>query len=248
MFTRERWAVRLIVVGLLGLLASLPATAGVQVSPTGLFLDKSQRVSVLTLTNRQTQSVHYQVQAYQWDQVEGEDRLEESRELLISPPIFSIEPGAKQTVRVAVRRAFPVDQEASYRVILRELPNTDNDGGQLALQMALAISIPVFLKPDDKDTHADMQWQASIDEATQSLLLTAENRGGKHQKVTRLTLTDGEDEPLGTPKQQLVYLLPGTTRQWYFPMESMVGLEPGATINIRAVSGRQNFDASVLLE
>ena len=75
----------------------------------------------------------------------GEERLTPTRDLLVSPAVFTLPQNGSQLVRVALRGA-PADptRELSYRLILQEVPQPANPDFS-GLQVALRLSIPVFV-------------------------------------------------------------------------------------------------------
>ena len=57
-----------------------------------------------------------------WEQVGGEERLSPTRDVLVSPAVFTIPANGSQIVRVALRRPPDAERELSYRLILTEVP------------------------------------------------------------------------------------------------------------------------------
>lgn len=218
--------------------------AGVHVSPTILNLNESKPVEAFTLTNQGDKDTAFEVRLYRWGITDNQDDLEPSRDLLVSPPVFSIAPGESQTVRVAMLSDVAQTSEASYRAIFRELPSASQAGPVIGLNVALQISIPVFVTPSTT-APAELHWQARINNLGQ-LVLAAENRGGRHSKFTSLQAADGDGAPLAEPWQGLKYALPGTRREWEL---APVGTLPaGAPAIITTRTGRHAQEVRVPLE
>src|SRR5690606_27632881 len=97
---------------------------------------------------------HAQVRVYRWTQVDGQDVLEATRDLAISPPMLEVASGGEQLVRVVRLGPAPAATEASYRVVVDELPVAAvdaADGGE-GLRFVLRYSIPVFVASQAGDT------------------------------------------------------------------------------------------------
>ena len=72
----------------------------VEVSPVMLELPAGAASTVLTVANRGTQRAAIQVRGFEWKQSPTEDPLSPTGALLISPPLFELEPGETQVVRL----------------------------------------------------------------------------------------------------------------------------------------------------
>ena len=84
-------------------LPSMPAHAGsFSISPIRLDLSAGARTAALTVRN-DAQEVLVQAEMMLWEQVDGEDRLTPTRDLLVSPAVFTLPPKGSQLVRVALR-------------------------------------------------------------------------------------------------------------------------------------------------
>lgn len=105
---------------LLGSAASV--ASGLQVEPVRLTLMRAQPITVFTVRNTGEQPVVLQVQAVAWAQRGDEELYTPTRELLATPPIFTLAPGAVQTLRVGLRRAPDPQRELAYRLYLQEVP------------------------------------------------------------------------------------------------------------------------------
>lgn len=238
------WKMARLALAVLVLLCAGPALAQVHVGPTLLSLDEKPAVGALTLTNRGDKSTTFEARMFRWDITDNQDNLEPTRALLVSPPVFTLAAGDSQTVRVALMEAFPQQTEASYRVIFRELPSAGQEGPVIGLQVALQISIPVFVLPT-KAAPAKLHWQAYVNER-EGLVIVAENRGGRHFKLTRLSPETGRGGSLAEPWQGLFYLLPGSRRQWQFAPTT--ALQTGDPVVLSIRTGRDEREVRVHLE
>lgn len=119
------------------------------VTPLRIFMQPRDRAVALTLTNESSSPLHLQAELMQWQQdAQGQDQLEATEDLILSPPVIELAPHARQVVRLA--RLVPADMEKqlSYRLIVREMPETANDASSgLQIPISLALSLPVFITP-----------------------------------------------------------------------------------------------------
>jgi fimbrial chaperone protein len=224
--------------------ASAASYAGsISVSPVRIDLSTAQRSVALNVHNDGDQSAVVQTQLMSWTQAQNEDRLEPTNDVIASPPIFTIGPGASQIVRVALRRAPDAARETPYRILLNEVPGPPQPGFTGA-QFALKISLPIFVAAAAA-TSPLLQWSA-VRGADGGVSLALVNAGAKHIQIQRIELAG----PAGEADAKfagLLYVLPGQRRS------VTLKPEPGRTIangriRIKAQTDAGPLDADVLLE
>lgn len=173
--------------GLLGL-ALIAATASAVaasfgLSPLALSIAPGELSGSVVVTNTGTDAVAVQARPYTWTQ-DGVEARADTRDLVLSPPIFRLPPGEQQLVRVASRAAPPVDTERAYRLVFSEVPPQREAGS--GFRITIAMDIPVFIQPL-KPSAADVAW--TIEPATTRLV--ARNNGGSHLRLRDVTILDG---------------------------------------------------------
>jgi fimbrial chaperone protein len=191
----------------------LPVGAAVagsfNVSPVRVELSAQERTQALTVRNDGSEPSVVQVRLYAWSQDSGQDILQPTNELLVSPPVFTVQPGRSQLLRIALRGTPAADRQLCYRAVLEEVPAQGRAGGP-ALQVALRISLPVFVEPA-VDTAPRIDWNARL--ADGKLLVSAHNGGNGHIQLGDFTLSDSTGQAVAQ-QQQVSYILPGQTRSW----------------------------------
>jgi len=204
---------------LLSLLASaavfglppMPAHAGsFSISPIRLDLSVATRSAALTVRNDEREAL-VQAEVMLWEQVDGEDRLTPTRDLLVSPAVFTLPPNGSQLVRVALRTPpVGVTRERSFRLLLQEVPQAASPDSS-GLQIALRLSVPVFVANESASGPA-IAWSAAA--SGHELVLTAQNSGDAHARIHRFSVAPvvGDDAPLVQPVGS--YILPGQARSW----------------------------------
>ncbi|HEX7817203.1 molecular chaperone [Dyella sp.] len=204
------------VIGLLASLALASGTAaasGLQVSPVQLTLQASQNADGLWLSNTTADPLHAQVRVFKWTQEGGEDKLEPSRDLVISPPMVQLAGNDHQLVR-AIRVGAPPaagQPEASYRVIIDELPvGTD---GKKGLQFVLRYSVPIYVEPaGGAATSSQLQWSMRSD--GDHAVLEVKNSGTAHAQLSAISFTDKAGHRTEINSGLFGYVLPGATVHW----------------------------------
>ena len=139
-------AMSLFAFGALALPGGAQATS-LQAMPVLIEMPTGTATSTVTVRNVGKASFDVQTRIYRWGQKNGEDVLEETDDVVTSPPITTLKPGSTYAVRIVRLDGKPVNNEQAYRVLVDQLPDEDKTrGGTVALVMRH--SIPVFVTPD----------------------------------------------------------------------------------------------------
>lgn len=201
---------------LIGVLALLAAVAGTsnagsfQVNPVRATLSVSQKVSALTVRNTGSEAAVIQMEIAAWSQQNGEDIYLSTRDLLATPPIFTVPAGGSQIVRVGLRRAPDPARELTYRLFLQEVPPPPKPGFQ-GLQVALRIGVPVFVVPAE-EPRQDLVW--NLHRTPEGKIeVSLANQGNVHIQVANFRLLGADGADLGT-QHIASYVLPGQSRHW----------------------------------
>lgn len=183
-----------------------PAWAGsYTVNPVQISLPDDERAASLTIKNSDSAPVSIQVQTLAWSQVDGQDHYAPTNNLIASPPIFTIAPGASQLLRIGVKDR---SLGRAYRVILEEIPPQKPPQGQV--QVTLRLNLPLYLLPHGI-AKADVSWRAWRD-LTGQLFVEGRNAGTLHKQVTELDVVHGASNEVLT--KQMGVVLPGSARVW----------------------------------
>jgi fimbrial chaperone protein len=211
--------------------ARLLGAGAFRVAPVRIDLSIRHPHSTLEVSNLGDQRVTLQVGTFVWQVDQGADRLQDTDDILVNPPIFTLDPGSRQLLRLGLREWMPGDTEKPYRIILEEVPPTRLEALH-GIQTLLRISIPLFVQPA-AGVHPQLVWSANRS-TDGSLVLSVENVGKQHTRVRRFSVSaEGHPEPdfvMPTP----TYLLPGTKRLW--------------TINGTRIAGASELDVQAQTE
>jgi len=208
---------------LLGLLMAFwdvcAVAAAVDVNPVRLEIRRAGESTELHIRNEDSIPVSMDVTAMRWSQsVDGEDRLAETDEILAVPPIFTIEPGGQQIVRVAFLGAIDTDREQTFRLLVTELAPPAGPQGA-AVSMRLQISLPIFVAAPGQTIGPKIQLAATR-QSESGTFVTLHNAGRSHVKLKSVSVvgSEGTLPAEGQPAVGLArYLLPGTTMEFFIP-------------------------------
>lgn len=181
-----------------------------QVTPVKLTLTRQKPVGVLHIRNSGTQPTVVQVEVKVWSQGDGNDSYAAAPDVLATPPIVRLAPGAVQVIRVGLRHPAAGTEERAYRVFLREVPPPPQPGFK-GLRMALEISLPMFVPPATPGK-PELQWHLSP-AAGGKLRISVTNRGTVHAHLNQLALQGADASALPMP-ESVIYVLAGATRSW----------------------------------
>lgn len=189
---------------------SVQAQAGsFRVSPLRVTLSAAQPITALTVYNEGDQPAVIQAQALAWSQDNGNDVYTASKEILLTPPIFTVPAKSSQILRLGLRRPADQQRELTYRLYLQEVPPPPAPGF-IGLTTAVRLGVPVFLMPASGAT-PQLRWQATL--APQGALISLTNTGNAHVKIASFTLST-PDTRVSTTQQVAQYVLPGQTQRW----------------------------------
>jgi fimbrial chaperone protein len=218
-----------------------PAIASTfNISPIRAQLAAGHRTEALTIINADDNPVVVQVRVVSWSQKNGTEQLQDTRELLATPPVLQIPANGQQIVRVALRRDPDPAQELTYRVIFEEVPQAapkDFTG----LRVALHLSIPVFVAPAHGKPSAQLAWESRWLPNGQ-LEVAATNNGSGHMQITDFEAQfPGSLMPLRGVTSK--YVLPGSRMSWTLTPPADATRQ--GAIPIRGHSDQGEFSADV---
>ena len=212
------------------------------VNPVRITLSATQTVAAVTIRNTGTEPTVVQLETSSWNQHEGQDVLTSTNEVLATPPILTVPPGASRIIRVGLRRPADPQHELTYRLFLREVPPPEPIAQ--GLRVALLLSLPVFVVPP-RMPEAQIQWHA-VRTRDGSIRLHARNTGLSHVQLGELQITAAGGGPALATRAMAEYLLPDNDREWTVAAKSVPPAGTALLISSQADIGR--LQANVTLE
>ena len=192
------------------------------IAPTLVQL-KPGAAGLFYVTNHGAAPLTVEIQAMDWAQRDGRDVLTPSAAFFTSPPVVTIAPGARQSVRLLASKP------GAYRLLVSELPDPALDAGRV--KVLLQFSVPVFADNEKNAGAPALAFSARRD--GEAVILSAVNYGVMAVKLSGPKLGGV------TLDQGPVYLLPGTRRDF-----TVMGAASLHLTAHDALSGR-DFDTDV---
>jgi fimbrial chaperone protein len=194
------------------LFPSVLEASEVVVSPVRLQINYGTNTTTLSLKSKSENKILFQLESFLWTQNQNADQLAPTKDILAMPPVFTIERGKTQVIRIIFRGPRSETQEITYRVILTEVPvDTPRIAGQIRTN--LQISIPVFVKPKVL-SKPQLEWSLhNVDK--KNLRLVVKNSGNSHILLGTLKLFPAREQEKPIHETSLSgYVLPGQSRSW----------------------------------
>ena len=204
--------------GLAAIGSSQVMAAGLEVSPISLSLPPGVQASSFVFSNAGQNVLHAQARVYRWTQdANGEDVLSPTQDLLLSPPILSLQPQAQQEIRVLINPSIAPtlgSAEGHYRLIVDEIPAPAAPSSKRSIRLLLRYSIPIFTHAEE-DPKTQLQWQLQ-DAGAGKTWVSIRNMGSARAQLGRTWLqktgSDSKAEAQATLSHGLwAYVLPGHT-------------------------------------
>lgn len=179
------------------------------VAPVRVELSPAKPLGSVTITNDSEEPVKVEINGVAWSQQNAEDVYQDTRDLIVTPPVITLAGKSSQIIRLGLRRSPDPKNELAYRLFITEIrPQVKTEA--TGVTMNLRMSIPIFVKPVAA-AKTQLEWTAKRTE-NGSLLLRAVNNGNIHMQVANLQLGTGSD--IAGKMSSSAYLLPGQTGEW----------------------------------
>lgn len=201
--------------------------------------------------NNANEEVVLQARILTWSQQQNQDNYNTQDELVVSPPLVTVQPGAQQVFRIVNRKGVIVDgaQELSYRLIIDEIPSAAKlDGTVLSFQMRY--SLPLFVGvPRDYEKKSFIERQnAMAGQLRYRLVETPEkaieiiNHGKVNARLSKVKIRQANKTDVTTISEGLLgYVLVGANRQWPLDQKQWAALN-NPDVRIVFESERQELE------
>jgi len=206
----------------------LIAFGSIDISPVLVEMSERQDKQVVRINNSGDTAKSFQVDVVAWSQSESEREIyTPTDDLLAVPPLFTLEPGQQQVVRLGLMRDADADQELSYRVFFTELaPPEMKEETQTGISMRLRFGIPIFVAPlAPASPEVEFVKLQTFDDNT---FMELRNTGNVRVKVNEVRY-QAPTSPDKDVSQAVFYLHPGKTG--FLPLE-IPGLSVGGTVEL----------------
>ncbi len=226
------------------LIPSFSKAAGWEIDPVRVELSPEQQTAAITVKNGSDQPTSIQIRAVAWSQRDGKDVYAPTKELLASPPIVTIPPKSEQIIRVALRRQADTSKELTYRISLQELP-TQPAPGFMGVQVALRISLPIFVQPQNGKAEPKAVWKVTR-MPDNRLKVSVRNNGNAHIQISDFALyVPGGDKAI-TDESGSSYILAGQSHVWLLKTSSIEKFTSDR-LHLKAYTDAENIDTELVL-
>ena len=227
-------------VGLLVLFAGACVHASsLTVSPTRIPLSGKHRAVTVRLLNLGNEPLTVQAHVVAWTLSENRDAYRDSDDVLLNPPIVTLEPQKPQLIRLGLRRPYLEGGEIAYRLIVEEVPPAPKPG-VMGLRTILRITIPIFVAPPGGERK---QLDLNAERMPGGMKITATNNGNAHVQIRRLDLSPEASSDAPARQKVLDYLLPGQTRAWIFEEAQ---IRAAQKLALTVVTDAESFSVSLV--
>ena len=211
------------------------AAAATTITPVKVELSRAQPVVTITVTNDADLPLIFQSQVLAWTQVNGEDLLEESSDLLVAPAIVEIAPRGTQVFRITQRRPVAAAMERAYRLVLDDISGTKHQNEVDGVNFVFSHRLPVFVAGTGKNRPKPKL--RTCPNTPDVGCVRLENEGDRHVQVQSLVVNGRNwQKNLGAGHR----VLAGAWMQWTFPSPP---LSAGRlTVIAETSAGRVSFE------
>ncbi len=225
-------------------LASTAFAGSYQVTPMSVEVPAPAASSSVTVKNDSDTVLNAQIRVFRWSQVNGQEKLEPTTDLVASPPITNLSAKAEQTIRLVRTSKVPIAGEESYRIFVDEIPDPNKrKTGQVTV--ALRYSIPVFFVPPARAA-SQIKW--SIVRNGEGTLVYANNTGNRRIKLSGMKIKDQAGNTIALGEGLNGYVLARSTMRWVLPGNAAkLGLSGPVAISARGDDGVINVQAQAQL-
>lgn len=186
--------------------------ASLQATPTTVEIKAPGATSSITLKNDGADPINAQVRIFKWSQVNGQEKLEPTSDIVASPPMTSLAAKSDYLVRLVRVSKAPVTGEESYRILVDEIPDTSRL--KPGVNVAMRFSIPMFVGPKAANG-AKVAW--SVERRDGKVLVNAVNNGDQRVRISGLKVSDASGGAIPFGNGLNGYVLARSTMQWVAP-------------------------------
>lgn len=189
--------------------------ASLQIVPIRLQLLPNQKTASISINNEALTPVTLQLKIMKWTHVNGKDVYEDTKNILVTPPIVSIQPQQKQIVRLGALTLPDPKKGETYRLIIKEVPSPTLEP-TIGIQTLLEVRVPVVIAPL-APSKPQVVWAANH-VGEKKLNVKWENTGESYISFRNIGLfSKDQEKPLAEHAYQ-AFLLPKQKHEFVFDL------------------------------
>lgn len=226
--------------GFMLFVAAATCQAGsIQLTPVRINLSAAAKVAVLTVRNTGAEESVMQVTLNKWTLDGQRYAYRQSQELVVTPATFRLAPGGQQIVRIGLRGSPPVDQEASYRLLVEEVPPPLSSAVTQA-QLVVRHDLPIFVAPTKS---AKAALDVSVECGSDGAKLRLTNIGNVHAQLRNIVLESLPARNELGRWDTFDYLLPNAQKSWV--LAQVAPATAGKNFMVTALTDQGSFAVDV---
>jgi P pilus assembly chaperone PapD len=205
------------------LLSGMHAEAGVLVGATRVVFDGKKREASLSVKNEE--KIPFVVQTWLDN---GDDQRKDGTPFVVTPPIFRLDPGKENILRVMYSgQGAPTDRESVYWLNVQEIPPAPEQ--ENVLQIAVRSRVKLFYRPkglggDPVQAAEQLQWHINPDSKTGKVKLVARNDSAYHVNLAEIKLKSH-----GAEQDVAIGMVPPKGEKT-FDVKQPAGVSPGTEV------------------
>lgn len=189
--------------------------ASLQLSPRSIVLDATHRVGQISMSSLDAHDLIFDLEPVVWTQHGDNDSFSPTRDLIVVPPVYDVQPFRRIVVRVGLREkgSAPAGERA-FQVRFREVlpPGSPHD--------ARVVSDPVFVAPAEQSGEVRYELQR---EGERDAKLIVNDESNVHAYLGKIRVESGDQEVSSASLDE--YVLAGNSRT--FTLQLKHPLQPG---------------------
>lgn len=228
-------------------LSALSAPACLQagafsVSPMLVELDAKTPFATIEVTNDEAQEMMLmQASAKRWTKDGDKDTYAETQDLIVIPPMFRLNPGQKQTIRIALPSTASLQnnsEEMAYRIYIEQLAAENKEyqsGSQTQeLDFFMNVGVPLFVLPS-AGVNREAYWEVT-QLPDNKVRVDFENTGNVHIKINAVDLFMGDKELV--KENTHAYIFSGGKKSWELTPKPATSLK-GKSVTLKTIVNGQ---------
>ena len=173
--------------------------------------------------NSGTDDIVLQARVLKWSQTDNKEQYDDQDDLVVSPPLITVKPGAQQIFRVVNRKGVIASEadEKSFRLIIDEIPvEGKQNQGPLNFQMRYSLPLFVGIPAAYTDKNAGHRLRAMAEGLRYRLIhqpqpaIEITNVGSFNARLSRVRIDVKGASPIVVSEGLLGYVLVGATKSW----------------------------------
>ena len=189
--------------------------SSIELNPVRLEFLPGQKITSQEITNHSGVPVVLQLKVVKWKKVLGKDIHEETNDVIVTPPLITLDSEEKQLVRLGMRVTPDEKKGATYRLIINELP-ASNLLTSFGVRTLLEFQVPIVAAPL-VPSKPKILWAATR-LGDKKIKITIQNVGESYLSLCNISLSNSDENKPFVKQPITYYILPGQKQDYEFDL------------------------------